>query len=206
MTRPLFRTVSATSRGYTAVEVLMAMTVMAIGGAAVITMQKTSVTANLDARKADVANAIARTWVERLQRDAMAWTLPGPGGNGNNIGNTLIVGNVVNNANAWFLPANPPTPGTWSPAFDILGRDVALANADFCVNVRLNWLTNTGVPPGGDLIRADVRVIWPVGIFNSAPNFCNPATAALDDPNSADPNALLFHAIYLTTSIKENAQ
>jgi hypothetical protein len=83
---------------------------------------------------------------------------------------------------------------------------VALANADFCVNVRLNWLTNTGVPPGGDLIRADVRVIWPVGIFNSAPNFCNPATAALDDPNSADPNALLFHAIYLTTSIKENAQ
>ena len=69
----------------------MAMTVMAIGGAAVITMQKTSVTANLDARRADVANAIARTWVERLQRDAMAWTLPGPEAAGNNIANAPIL-------------------------------------------------------------------------------------------------------------------
>ena len=202
---PLPRHLSA-SRGYTAVEVLMAMTVMAIGGAAVITMQKTSVTANLDARKADVANAIARTWVERLQRDAMAWTLPGPAGNGNNIGNTAIIGTIFtnNNANKWFLPATNAV--TLSPAFDILGRDVALADADFCVNVRLNWLTQTAVPPGGDLIRADVRVIWPVGIVNSSPGFCNTGLAAADDPNSGDPNALLFHAIYVTTSIKENAQ
>ena len=72
------RPTSTTARGYTAIEVLMAMTVMAIGGAAVITMQKTSVTANLDARRADVANSIARTWVERLRRDGMAWTSPGP--------------------------------------------------------------------------------------------------------------------------------
>ena len=59
----------------------MAMTVMAIGGAAVMTMQKTSVTGNLDARKADVANSIARTWVERLQRDSMRGPSRAPRGN-----------------------------------------------------------------------------------------------------------------------------
>ena len=117
---------STTARGYTAIEVLMAMTVMAIGGAAVITMQKTSVTANLDARRADVANSIARTWVERLRRDAMAWTLPGPAGGGNNIANALIISKGIAVSPTWFLPdqyIGVTVPETMSPAFDILGRD-----------------------------------------------------------------------------------
>jgi prepilin-type N-terminal cleavage/methylation domain-containing protein len=219
MTRAFSRS-RMTARGYTAIEVLMAMTVMAIGGAAVITMQKTSVTANLDARRADVANAIARTWVERLRRDAMSWTLPGPAGNGNNINTTLIVNTVVTAPGTWFLPDQAlgrTVPETMSPAFDILGRDLPqaqLAIADFCVNVRLTFLTVTALPPGGDLIRADVRVLWPIGILNSRPGFCNEITGAMVDPNTdpgakidpnADPNAPIFHTLYLTTSIKENA-
>jgi prepilin-type N-terminal cleavage/methylation domain-containing protein len=208
---------SLVSRGYTAVEVLMAMTVMAIGGAAVITMQKTSVTANLDARRADVANAIARTWVERLQRDAMAWTLPGALGSGNNIGPLLA--NATPPPAQWFLPTQDmgnAVPVVNSPGFDILGRDLSLADlpiADFCVNVRLTFLTQTALPPGGDLIRADIRVIWPIAIINSDPGFCNANTAALADPNqdpaalravNADPGTPLFHTLYMTTSLKEN--
>jgi prepilin-type N-terminal cleavage/methylation domain-containing protein len=222
MTRPLRPSASTTARGYTAIEVLMAMTVMAIGGAAVITMQKTSVTANLDARRADVANSIARTWVERLQRDAMAWTQPGPASAGNNIGNALIINEVVAGSGKWFLPvqeAGITVPETMSPAFDILGRDLPgpppFANPDFCVNVRLTWLNQTALAPFGDLIRADVRVLWPIGIINSYPGFCNTTTAALADPNTdpnatrdpnADPSAPVFHTIYVTTSIRENAQ
>ena len=212
MTPPPSRT-----RGYTAIEVLMAMTVMAIGGAAVITMQKTSVTGNLDARRADVANSIARTWVERLQRESMAWTQPGPGGGVSNLANAPVLNNIVVAPGAWFLPTQEMggVPETASPGFDILGRDLALADlptADFCVNVRLTFLTVA--PATQDLIRADVRVIWPIGIINSYPGFCNAQLGALDDPNTgmalsdpnADPNAPIFHALYLTTSIKENAQ
>ena len=64
---------ASAARGYLVIEVVMALTVLAIGGAGVITMQKTSVTGNLDARKAtDVANSIARMWVERLRQDGMS--------------------------------------------------------------------------------------------------------------------------------------
>jgi prepilin-type N-terminal cleavage/methylation domain-containing protein len=205
------------THGYTAIEVLMAMTVMAIGGAAVITMQKTSVTGNLDARRADVANSIARTWVERLQRESMAWTQPGPSGGASNLTNAPVLNNIVMSPGAWFLPTQEMggVPETASPGFDILGRDLALAdlpNADFCVNVRLTFLTQAAPQ---DLIRADVRVIWPIGIINSYPGFCNPQLATSADPNTggmpviapnADPNTPIFHALYLTTSIKENAQ
>ncbi len=219
--RPYTSTRARAARGYTAIEVLMAMTVMAIGGAAVITMQKTSVTGNLDARKADVANAIARTWVERLQRDAMAWTLPSSAGNGNNLANALVVGNILKAPGLWFFPdqeIGQTVPETMSPAFDILGRDLPEAlegSADFCVSVRLSWLTQTALPPGGDLIRADVRVFWPIGIINSFPGFCNAAIAGADDPNTVggahvapnpDPAALVFHTLYVTTSIRENSQ
>jgi hypothetical protein len=191
---------------------------MAIGGAAVITMQKTSVTANLDARKADVANSIARTWVERLQRDAMLWTQPGPSGGTSNLANAPILNTIGTSEGTWFLPTlemSATTPETNSPAFDILGRDLPLdqfQNADFCVNIRLTYLSGAGQPQ--DFIRADVRVIWPIGIINSYPTFCTD-TAGLADPNkggvpkvdpNADPNTPVFHTLYLTTSIKENAQ
>jgi type II secretory pathway pseudopilin PulG len=211
--------------GYTVIEVLMAMTVMAIGGAAVMTMQKTSVTANLDARKTDVANSIARLWEERLQRDAMQWTMPNPENPGqNNMSKAAILNaglgmmaGTTSATGAWFLPtqemATAGTVETMSPAFDILGRDVPdLDNADFCVNVRLSYMvTNTTV--GNQLVRADVRVIWPVGILNTLPKFCNDNTAALLDPNTdpgalrnpnADPNQPVFHAIYVTTTLREN--
>jgi hypothetical protein len=200
----------------------MAMTVMAIGGAAVISMQKTSITGNLDARRADVANAIARTWVERLQRDSMAWTLPSRENPvGNNLANAKIIANINAAPGQWFLPTQEMglsgATETMSPAFDILGRDLpqtSLNTADFCVHVRLRWLDTTTAPPGGDLMRADVRVVWPVGILNGAGAFCNAASAALVDPNTdpailrptgADLAGPAFHAIYLTTSIRENA-
>src|SRR5579884_2793927 len=135
--------------GYTAIEILMAMTVLAIGAAAVMSMQKASMQGNLDARKTDVANSIARTWVERLERDAMKWTLPGPSNPaGNNMANALLVNHANTGAGKWFLPSDYMTNSqtaveTMSPGFDVLGRDLPLAqlpNALFCVNVRLTWL------------------------------------------------------------------
>jgi prepilin-type N-terminal cleavage/methylation domain-containing protein len=195
------------TRGYTAVEVLMAMTVMAIGAASVISMQKASMQGNLDARKTDVANSIARTWIERIQRDAMQWTQPGPNSPSNALPGNLSAALVLNAAaatpNAWILPnqyltstTNPPE----SPGFDILGRDLVnddLPNALFCVGVRLVWLD--GNP--GQLARVDVRVLWPRGISSNPGNVCTAATA-----QNPPPDPLTYHSVYLTTAVRGNPQ
>lgn len=197
---------SPATRGYTAVEVLMAMTIMAIGAASVISMQKASIQGNLDARKTDIATSIARAWIERIQRDAMQWTTPGPTNPVAPPGN-LSAALVLNAASAapgtWILPsqyiASTSTPPI-SPGFDILGRDLAsadLATALFCTNVRLTWLTPN------QLARVDVRVLWPRGISNSAPagGFCDTTTAAV-----AAPDPLVYHSVYLTTAVRGNPQ
>jgi len=145
--------------GYTAIEVLMALTLMAIGASAVMAMQKASVQGNLDARRADVANSIERLWVERLRRDAMLWTLPSPANPaGNNFTGTKFLNNVTG---TWFLPnALVAAAVPISPAFDILGRDLAdVSQARFCVHLRLTWLVQNVANPQDSLIRADVRVL-----------------------------------------------
>jgi prepilin-type N-terminal cleavage/methylation domain-containing protein len=210
----------AVAAGYTAVEVLMAMTVMAIGAAAVISMQKATIQGDMDARQTDIANSIARIWVERLQKEAMRWTLPSSSDPvDNNFASAKLLANHVTGSGAptWFLPIDEMggTPETWSPGFDILGRDVVQAklstDAHFCANVRLTWLVPQALPGEPGLIRADVRVLWPRDLYNSplggtGSGFCVDAVATLDNP---DPYTLgqqpKYHAIYLTTTIKENA-
>src|SRR5207237_490176 len=66
----------STKRGYTAVEVMAAMTLFAIGAAGVISMQKVTIQGGQDARRLDIATNIAHEWVARLQRDSMNWTQP----------------------------------------------------------------------------------------------------------------------------------
>ena len=64
-------------RGYTVVEVMSAMTLIAIGAAGVIGMQRVTIQGGMDARNFDVATNIAREWQSRLQRDAaLNWTAP----------------------------------------------------------------------------------------------------------------------------------
>jgi prepilin-type N-terminal cleavage/methylation domain-containing protein len=197
------------ARGYTAVEVLMAMTVMSIGAAAVMSMQRASIQGNLDARKTDIANSIARTWVERLERDAMQWTSPGPtNGSTSNMSTTALVLNagLTTNAGLWFLPnqyiSNSPP---FSPAFDILGRDLpqsAIGTELFCVGVRLSWLVVPATGVAG-LIRADVRVLWPRGITGIPSGGVCPQVTAAD---SSPPNPLNYHSIYVSTALQGNPQ
>jgi Tfp pilus assembly protein PilV len=178
----------ARSRGYNAVEVLMAMTVFAIGAGGVISMQKTSVQANYDARTLDVATALARTWQERLARDAMSWRTPA-----SFTGTTYLV-----NAGAdWTVPL-PPTAVLegGSAAFDLLGRDVPAGDASmiFCTQIRMQRLGSTN-----SLVRAEVRVIWPRA--NAAPIAkceTNVVNAAVGNVNA------IPHVLSTVTSVRGN--
>jgi prepilin-type N-terminal cleavage/methylation domain-containing protein len=217
---------SQKDRGYTAIEVLMAMSVFAIGAAGIIGMQRASIQGNFDARRLDLANSLAREWVERLRRDAMLWTTAAPAisGPATDITATKYI-NLYRDTGGWALPVGPAPPDGcpsttsganadgFCPAFDPFGRDLAadhFADAAFCVNVRID---TAATDPAGNrtAVRAMVRVYWPRGLvaapFSSGTDrFCSAAAlgaATVGGPDSA--TALqIYHFVQTVTLITYN--
>jgi prepilin-type N-terminal cleavage/methylation domain-containing protein len=191
-------------RGYTVVEVMMAMTVLLIGSMGVMAMQRAAVQGNADAREMDVATSIARAWLERAERDAALWTpsvvtIVPPA----NIGSATIV--HENLTSQWFVPksrlaAAGAQNDIESAAFDILGQDVDTLTAPgirYCVNLRMTPLTTDQT-----LIRAEVRVFWPRNL-TIAPdaNYCNQAP-----PATLDEDTQKYHFVYAATAVRQNVQ
>jgi prepilin-type N-terminal cleavage/methylation domain-containing protein len=206
-------------RGYTAVEVLLSMTVLAIGAAGVLSMQRAAIQANADARKLDTANAIAHTWLDRLLTDGTAWTLPSSVAPalGSNLGNTQWL--QFHDTGAFFLPAIPATYAPTgfggsegeSPAFDIFGRDLAAANAAtavFCVQVKIDTLLYDQLTPQNPLVlSATVEVFWAKSLVNSgppSPGFCTGAPLAIDVAAYETANPGTYHIVYATAAIRKN--
>ena len=155
-------------RGNTAVEVLSAMTLLAIGASGVIGMQRVTLQGSDNARRFDIGGNIANEWCSRLQRDTAQWTQPNASVlDVSNIGNTRFL-QFVTTCAAGFC--DPPPVGTatapgMSGSFDTFGRDIASANADatYCAQYRLQWIAPPGVAAPFNpsaLMRAAVRVFW----------------------------------------------
>jgi prepilin-type N-terminal cleavage/methylation domain-containing protein len=191
----------ASSRGYTVVEVLSAMTLFAIGAAGVISMQRVTIQGGNDARHFDVASNIAQEWSFRLQRDAMFWTLPNADDSSSNLSTaTKWLTDITSYENTWRKPTTPALNAErgMSPAFDLLGRDRPAGSGDhiFCVQYRLAWIAKQeAATPLGGFMRAETRVIW----------------ARIDTPNidscddftiTPDPNK--YHFVYTTTMVRSN--
>jgi hypothetical protein len=145
------------ARGYTIVELMMALAVFTTGVTGVIAMQRATVTANRLAKNVTVASGIADAWLGQLGADAGTWQV--------NLANTtwLQSVNVANMDGAWQLPAwNAGR--AFGPMFDPLGKPVE-AGGDFCAHIRLTWFYGDGVSfpglPGNGLLRTEVRVFWP---------------------------------------------
>jgi type II secretory pathway pseudopilin PulG len=191
------------SRGYTAVEVLSAMTLLAIGGAGVIGMQRVTIQGSEDARRFDLGTNIANEWLSRLQRDSTQWTMPTSSDpNTLNINTTRFL-----SVEACFFPnwCHPPAANPasgLSGSFDIFGRDLVAATggATYCTQYRLQWIASPGIAAPYNttaLLRAEVRVYWarlernPVGL-------CTDTAPDVNDANER------YHFIVATTAIREN--
>lgn len=197
-------------RGYTVVEVMMSMTLLAIGVSGVIALQKVTTTSNRHARNVAVATQIVRAWQEQLAVDAARWTGPSPRQPIANLGNTTWLGDVTTTADAWFRPTYDST-RNFGAAFDALGNpipDAQAAAAAYCVHIRLHQLRSDTLPTvGNGAIRADVRVFWlrdgqrPVGTDPLCSiNQAQPASAAAV---GAAPNR--YHFVQATTAVRQNA-
>jgi prepilin-type N-terminal cleavage/methylation domain-containing protein len=157
------------SRGYTVIELLMALTVLALGASGVVAMQRVTLESNRYAKNLAIATRIGEAWADQLEADAARWTLA------DHLANTTWLkeagacsGSVA--PTGWFEPAWS-TDRRFGPAFDALGSpvDMSITTPDtftqFCAHVQLAWLhCDTSVSGGGTqgsgIVRAEIRVFW----------------------------------------------
>jgi len=160
MTRRLTRH-HARRRGFTLIEVAMAMAIMTVGAVGIMALQQASTRGNQTARQTSTATEVNRVWLERFRRDALMWNNPQPGGRAMTQYLTLLPAGP--GATGWFVPT--PADVNESYAFDWFGRDtrnfdavnVGSGNpraAHYCTQAQLTWVVPERVA------RADVRTWW----------------------------------------------
>ena len=180
-------------RGYTIVELLMAMTIFAIGVTGIAAMQKITLASNLHAKKLAIATHIAQSWQERLAADAALWTSTAA------VTNTQWLAQV----GAGWVRAPTNDADTFGATFSPLGDFTpTLSQAYFCVDIRLTNMTSTGanVIQGNGLMRSEVRVFWPRdGREPSGTAYCAPnGGASIGDGSDED-----YHFVYDVAAVRQ---
>lgn len=140
--------------GYTMVEVMMAMALLTAGAAGIFALQQAATHGNIEAQQMTIGTNVARTWLERMKRDALSWNAGATAAAPLLLARTRYLLNVppVGTAPVWMTPA---TFADSRASFDHHGREVALgADVRYCAQYRLEWVNV------GQAIRADVRVWW----------------------------------------------
>lgn len=178
----------ARSRGYTAVELVMAIGIFAVGVTGVFAMQRVTSGSNAHAKNLATATFAAESWLEQLAVDATLWTQPP-----NLKTKTTWIKEIGSNPSLdWSLPAATPTSSpTFGPGFDPLGNYAPNASAAFCTNIRLTKLMDE---PNG-LLRADVRVFWP----KPGPQW----SGGVNCPTLTDEALPFFHFVHKSTLLKQ---
>lgn len=188
--------------GYTAVEVLMSMAVLAVGVVGIIATEKVTLASNMHAKNMAIATRIGEAWLGMLGAEAALWS---PDTTPNPLGRTtwLLQGA---GENSWFRPSHDDTVLDFGPAFDALGNPLpqgSLGGARFCVDLRLSPLTR--VNNGGGMVRAEVRVFWvrdQVLLSGSAvapAHACSFTSVAMD----AAAQSSMFHFVFLSTAVRQ---
>jgi prepilin-type N-terminal cleavage/methylation domain-containing protein len=157
----------ASSRGYTLVEVMVALAILGVGIMGILSMENAAITSNHRAQEMTIATNIARRWQERLWADALLWNSPSSRTGISDLGTDTqylcpVVGCAGGAAQSlqWLVPT-PAAGSLDSAAYDAFGNEVPLGSPQtyFCVNTRISWLrADTSARMG--LVRAEVRVWW----------------------------------------------
>lgn len=138
-------------RGYTFVELMMALALLTVAVLGIISLQKITVVSNAHSKNVAMAQRIAQAWAGQLQMDSTRWV------------NVLPSDGFLNTGATWQrLPYNAAR--SFGSAFDALGNplaDASAANARFCTHVRMSWLYPTTMSvTGNGVLRAEIRVFW----------------------------------------------
>ncbi len=150
-------------RGFTLLEVLIAVAILAIGLVAMMAMQVSFVQGTTMARDTTVALELGEMVVEQMRTEGAMWSnIAGP--LDANRTPVLFTGTETSR-NAYFnlfggfpvnhegLPRNPNAPLANGASVS----ENALMNAKFCIDTRMNFMDNTD----REVIVGQVRVVWP---------------------------------------------
>lgn len=175
--------------GYTLVEVMMALTVLAIGAAGIFSLQTVAVGGNADAANLTAATNIGRAWIETLKTEALAWNEFGPNPP-SDLGDAPTLAGL---GAAW-------TPLTVTPQ----RRDgVVSADGLFCAQASATPpITGVGLPQVRGL-EVTVRVWWFKGEFFNRGAF---ASCGLGQDAAMANDLSRFHWVYLTTLVTPHPQ
>jgi prepilin-type N-terminal cleavage/methylation domain-containing protein len=199
----------AAQRGYTIVELVMSLAVLAIGASGVIAMQKVAISSNRHAKEMAIATRIAEGWADQLAMDGAIWTTTAAGNS--TIASTTWL-NLASTTQTvdWFGPGFDAL-RNYGEAFNSLGDPVDPAQSPglirYCAQLRFAYLHSPTTPsPGHGVIRSQIRVFWQAEDASVQVYAAANARSCQVAPN--DFTALLpaMHVIYLTTSIAQTPQ
>lgn len=189
------------ARGYTFIEVMMALGLLGVGAAGIVAMQKAAILGNAGARAVSTGTAIANRWAERLRADAMLWNTTTPLSDVNEtffLKDAFATPTPANGPMTWTLPV--AVPNAMSPEADPLGADILGGDTSpvaFCTHISYR-LMHTPPPsalnplPVPMMVSAVIRVSWR---RDWSPMVC-------DAPDmfapTLDPK---YGAVYLTTGV-----
>lgn len=208
MTRPPRLPVARRATGYTIVELMMALAVLAVSVSGVIAMQKVTIVSNRQARDVALANRIAQAWVEQLHVDATLWNHPSDGNGVSDIGDTTWLNIDAAESHEFKLPGFSTT-RIFGPGFDAFGRpqDHTIAanqgSLVFCTHLQVQRLTPNTSTHG--LRRVTIRVFWRRYGW-SREGDAVPGHICSEDPTTVGNAARQreFHSVYVTTVIAQN--
>jgi type IV pilus assembly protein PilV len=193
---------SRLGRGYTVIELMMALAVLAIGASGIIALQNVTVTSNQHAKNLALASHIAQAWQEQLAADSVAWNHPSLQQSNSDLSDTKWL-NAPSDPPRWVLPSYEGDLN-FGPAFDALGNVVVLpaqqARTRFCTHIRLTELYPS-TRAGNGLLRAEVRVFWLRNGVDEPSTFCDRS----DDPEAISDDVETYHFVYKASAVRQNA-
>ena len=139
--------------GFTLIEVMIAIGVMTVGSLGILAMHQAVSNANRSAHEMNTALAITERWIERIERDSLAWSEQGL--NSTALSSTAYLSALAGTASKtdWFRPL--PADSDESYGFDYFGNDTRDGDEiKYCTNLQLSWLRQ------GSSARVDIRTFW----------------------------------------------
>lgn len=182
-------------RGYTLVELMMALAIFMLSVLGIMAMQKVCAMSNAHARNLATAQHLAHATAAQLELEATRWKGTPQG--------------------AWLKPDDAKwqrldydANRKFGSAFDGFGTaltpaEVGQGLARFCSNVRVKWLfpANMGRTNNG-VMRAEIRVYW-VREGTDASKFCTEDDSSLAKLG-ASPD--LYQFVYETVALRDHSQ